>query len=493
MKLNNALYFPLWLLLLGLLTGCSESNTNSTTSLFASDGHLKMFYDIRMHPSAIEYDGEIFITWRGREGLPQAITYDLEKRAFTDQVNVYDSIEHTVNLEGYIADQHYNPAIWRANDGYFHIIAGCHGLLSFDVNGCDKVKSKFPNDIASGWVPWTDEINSSINYPNISAAYDDQTLFYFREGGHLGSWTYRLSPNGETDWVGPENSVVDLNADAHPAESCLDFYAGSYNNSRLSPDGRTLHIAFVWQQEIGSLDVWPEDLRINDCIAPENQRYSNFNVPQGRTRYNLYYLTVDLESGRVSNYLDEQLATPVRRSAADSSTKILDTNQRLFPVPPSIHIDTDGQAQFLGVISDTSPDSGWFTHVRLVEGVWHETKIARTSNVWNSGLLDRNSDGFLRALLLVGDGEIKAQGTTEGTDLNRYAWGDRIEEWISRDEGDTWELNRDITPQQGIRYQNLRTVSTEMGGYSNEIFLFYGWEPDDNPGQANAYLWDDRK
>lgn len=485
--------FILWLSLLGLLIGCTKPDSVEVAIPFASDGHLKMFYDIRMNPSAIEHDGKIYVSWRGAEGFPQAISYDLESREFSSQVSVLEGIENTIDPDGYLADQHYNPAIWRDNDGYFHIIAGCHGLLSFDVNGCDKFKSKFPNDIASGWEPWLDEINSSINYPNISTAYNNQTLFYFREGGHLGSWTYRTSLDGETNWSGPEHSVVDLNAGAHPSESCLDFYAGSYNNSRLSPDGRTLHIAFVWQQEIGSLDVWPEELLDNDCVPPVNERYDDFNVPQGRTRYNLYYAAVDIRSGIVSNYRGNQLDTPITRSIADTQAKVLDTSERLFPVPPSIHIDADGQAQFLGVISEESPDSGWFTHIRLVDGEWQETKIVRTSNVWNSGLLDTNSDGHLRALLLAGEGEIKAQGTTKGTDLNRYAWGDRIEEWISRDNGDTWELNRDITPQQGMRYQNLRTVSTEMGEYSDEIFLFYGWEPDAMPGQATAFLWDDRR
>ncbi len=120
-------------------------------------------------------------------------------------------------------------------------------------------------------------------------------------------------------------------------------------------------------------------------------------------------------------------------------------------------------------------------------------RITRASNVWNSGLLDTNRDGHLRALLLVGDGELVAQGTTVGTDLNRYAWGDRIEEWISLDGGDSWELNRDITPEVGMRYQNLRTVTTGMGEYSKDIFLIYGWQADARPGEAVAYLWDDRR
>jgi len=51
---------------------------------------------------------------------------------------------------------------------------------------------------------------------------------------------------------------------------------------------------------------------------------------------------------------------------------------------------------------------------------------------------------------------------------------------------------RNVTPKSGMRYQNIRTVSTGMGGYLKDVFIFYGWEPDSAPGQAVAFLWDDR-
>ena len=374
MNLSNLPGTFFWAVLLAFPLGCVQAESNVIAVPFASDGHLKMFYDIRMYPSAIEHDSKIYITWRGDRGLPQAISYDLERREFSNQINVFDGLEETFDFDAYIPDQHYISTIWRDKAGYFHVIAGCHGLKSFEVSDCDKVKSKKPSDIASGWVPWEHSITRSINYPKVFAVFDNQTLIYFRDGGHLGSWTYRISPNGETDWASPAQDVVDMNADAHPDESCLDFYAGSYHNARISPDGRTLHIAFVWQQEIGAADVWPSELRDNDCVPPKNELYESYDVPQGRTRYNLYYVKVDVPSGTVSNYRGDKLATPVTLSSAESNAKILDTNDRLFSVPPSIHFDRDGQPQFLGVISGESPHSGWFTHIRLVDGEWRETK-----------------------------------------------------------------------------------------------------------------------
>lgn len=458
---------------------------------FASDGQVKMFYDIRMHPSAIQHDGQISIAWRGARGLPQAISYDLESREFSEQINVFEGVDAEFNFPVYARDQHTTPSIWRDEAGYLNILAGCYGLKSFEITACDKVKTKRPGDVTSGWELWKADIAPSINYANVTEAYDTQTLIYHRDGGHLGSWTYELSPDGRTGWAGPDHPVVDMNAGSSPHVSCLDFYSGSYQNTKISPDGRTLHVAFVWQQEVGSLDVFPAELGDNDCVPPDNALYPEYNLKQGETRYNLYYVKVDLPSGAITNYLDQQLAAPVTRSVADQNAKLIDTGGRLFSAPPAIHLNQEGEPHFLGVISGSTPHHGWFTHVHLVGGEWQETRIARTSNVWNSGLIDTDRDGNLRALLMAGDGEVAA-GSPKGTNLNGFGWGDRVEEWISSDNGVTWRLNRDITPEKGMRYQNLRTVSTGMGTESNEVFLFYGWEPDAGPGEAVAFLWDDR-
>ncbi len=47
---------------------------------FANDGQLKMLYDNRMHPLAVEYNNNAYIVWRGRKGNPYIISYDLKTR-----------------------------------------------------------------------------------------------------------------------------------------------------------------------------------------------------------------------------------------------------------------------------------------------------------------------------------------------------------------------------------------------------------------------------
>ena len=99
------------------------------------------------------------------------------------------------------------------------------------------------------------------------------------------------------------------------------------------------------------------------------------------------------------------------------------------------------------------------------------------------------------AVAFARDGHLKMLYDNRSEDkrkLNRYGWGERIEEWISEDDGATWAFNQDFTPVKGYRYQNLKRVSTGISESSNDIVLFYGWKPDAVPGEAVAFLSDDR-
>ncbi len=140
-------FLPLLICFLPLQIHAQES---TSAVAFARDGHLKMLYDNRMHPAAIQYEGKVYIAWRGVNGWPQMLSYNLESREFSQQVNILDGLEDVFDLEKYTSDQHYNPVIWMDNEGYFRIIAGCHGNRPSHHNDCDKLKSKIRGDFKSG-------------------------------------------------------------------------------------------------------------------------------------------------------------------------------------------------------------------------------------------------------------------------------------------------------------------------------------------------------
>ena len=152
---------------------------------FADNGTLKMLYDNRMCPQAVEYDGDVYIVWRGEKGFPYIISYDLESRNFSKAFMVLVGMKDKINSERYGKDHHYAPVIWVDVKGYFHVLSGCHGNRVENYTSGNHVISRNPGDITQ-WEMIDSPINRSVNYPKVHPIYDNRTLIYFRDGGHLG-------------------------------------------------------------------------------------------------------------------------------------------------------------------------------------------------------------------------------------------------------------------------------------------------------------------
>ncbi|MHC4518568.1 MAG: hypothetical protein ACYTAS_08275, partial [Planctomycetota bacterium] len=95
---------------------------------------------------------------------------------------------------------------------------------------------------------------------------------------------------------------------------------------------------------------------------PLNPRY---NRQMGKdARYNLYYVHVDLPSGRVFNYRGQELISPVGKKIADWECLIGDTPMRVAAVPGSMCTGEDSLPCFLLAVSDETPCQCWFYFVR---------------------------------------------------------------------------------------------------------------------------------
>ena len=432
---------------------------------FAENGALKMLYDNRMYPQAVEYDGSVYIVWRGEKGFPYIISYDLESRRFSKPFMLLSGMEDQVDAKKYEKDHHFSPVIWVDSKAYLHVLFGCHTRT-----GGVHLISKKPGDMTQWEERYT--VGESVSYPKAHQIYGNKTLIYFRDGGHLGSWTYRISSDGGRTWVGPKNAVVDL--DAEPQDGFMADHAGSYHSTQVSEDGRTLHVAFVWSQT---------GYRKGEN-APLNSRYDR---KLGReSRYNLYYIKVDLPSGKVFNYDGSELVSPVNKLTADRECLIWDTEERVAAVPPSFYLDDDHQPHFLLAVSDETPYKCRFYFIRRQDDQWEKTAITDTFHPFNGCHLDRSDDGLFKAYLVTGEGENISE-----EEMDRYGWGDRVEEWISDDNGENWKLSKDLTPVKGHKYQNIKFVSRSVRGIIRDILLFYGWQ--DTNGYGTAFLWDNRE
>ena len=120
----------------------------------------------------------------------------------------------------------------------------------------------------------------------------------------------------------------------------------------------------------------------------------------------------------------------------------------------------------------------------MEEGKWKQSPLASTGHPFNSTHLVRNHDGSFSAFLIAGEGE-----ANEESEMNRYGWGDRVEEWRSDTTGAGWHRARDLTPHGGMRYQSVKFVRGASGETLDGLLLFYAWN---GTGQGSAFLLDER-
>ena len=91
---------------------------------------------------------------------------------------------------------------------------------------------------------------------------------------------------------------------------------------------------------------------------------------------------------------------------------------------------------------------------------------------------------YVRAYLITGKGYLEG-GYMDGRG------GGNIEEWVSEDKGNTWRMNRDLTPDRkrypAWRFNHIQPVVRSNGEIVDGMLLFYGWKDGDSP-TAKAFL-----
>ncbi len=450
-KIHTLLFIILWLAL-------SADFGFAQPVPFATNGTLKMLYDLRMNPQALEHNNRIYIVWRGENGFPYITTYDLRSRFFSKPLPLPFPSNYATKRK-IKRDQHFSPVVWADKNDHLHVLFGCHRTPGIHL------ASKNPEDI-NEWVK-SSIIHESISYPQVHQIYDNSILVYFRHSGHLGHWTYRISSDNGVTWKAPENPIVDLNSE--PQDGLMASHAGSYHSTCLSKDGKTLHVAFSW--------------KVEEKIM--NSRY-NSRMTETTRRYNLYYLKIDLVTGKVKNYEGKSLETPVSKKVAEEECLICDTNERILAVAPSIYIHKKNEPCFLFSLSEETPYKCMFYFVNNTKGVWQKKSILRTNHTWNACLLDKSDNGTFKAYLVVGDEQFNSE-----ENMDAYGWGARIELWESTDQGENWTLAKNLTPGKNYKYQNVKFVSKGIAGINEDIILFYGWQSSN--GNGTAFLLDKRK
>lgn len=435
--------------------------TKQVPVAFGEGGQIKMLYDRRQRPPSVYLNNKVHIVFNagGQVGAqpkaptkPMAITFDPAAREFSE----------IVTLGRGSKDHHDGPVIWADEEDYLHVLFGCHRTPG------THLISKQPGSIGSSLDSWDTgpQIAPGVSYPTFFRIYDNKVLMYYRTGGHTSSWTYRITDDNGKSWAGPMRDVTDMDIKGRTEWS-------SYHTVLPGRDGRFLHVAFI------SYD----DNKSDDPKRFYNPRYDR--AVDNEWKYNLYYVKINLQTHEVTNFDGEGMKTPIDIDQADANCRIWDTTWRGAGVPPTIALDENGDPTFLHVLSGETLEDHHYYYVRKAGGKWKRTLITRSNHQWNSCHLARDEDGTLHAYLIVGDGYLDTGGYMDG-----YGGG-AVEEWSSRNKGDTWKKQKDLTPDEskypGWKYNNVQPVTRPDGSVVNGMLLFYGWKDEESP-EAKAFL-----
>ena len=431
----------------------------SEAKAFAENGCEKMLYDIRMGPQALFHDGVIYCVYQsgaeGPEGHPHLRAYDVDKRSWSEEIRLGTVSKY---------DHHFCPVVWVDNRDHIHVLYHCHGGA-----GTHLVSAR-PRAINA----WSDghDIAPSISYPRVVVLPGGRWLMYSRNFGHMGYWVFRTSDDG-VRWS-DSIPVVDFDRDPH---SNMDTWAGTYHSFCVDAIGTGLHISFNTFNEREGVRKIPNPLygrHVSHC-----------------QRYNLYYAHVDIATGKLTTIEGTSIDAPMNKLAGEAC-KVWDSGDRLAN-QPAIVDDGNGQPlMLLPMTGDTSPWRGHYFYVRWKEDEWRYTSMAEINNIWDGCWLLKEPAGELAALV--------ATGEVDGSRLV-YGGGSRIEKWVTRNGGESWEVGADLTAVDGMLFNNPRPVVMSSGGELDGFFTVFGWEGPDSigrdstaPGGGNrgkAYLYGD--
>lgn len=435
---------------------------------FGFGGSKKMLYDVRQRPQAIWFKGEVFIGFKGGGNKPASgqrervapthaslLSYDPANRQFSAPIKF-----------GKMTDDHHDcPVIWADKDDHLHFLYKCH-----NEPGIHLVANQ-PGGMGTSEDDWEvlPDIAPMVSYPTVYRLHDDSDMVYYRTAGHSSSWSYKITRDNGRTWEGPENHVTNLDLLGFPEWS-------SYQAKILSRDRKFLHVVFT--------DY--DDVKSNDPNRLYNPRYEQ--VVGNNWKYNLSYVRINLDTHEVTNFDGETLETPVHFETARQKCQIWDTVWRGAGVPPALSLDDNGNPEILHVLSEVNIETHGYYYVRFVDGDWEKTRITSSNHQWNSSYLKRDKKGHLHAYVIVGEGYADKPG------INYSHGGGRIEHWMSKDQGNTWKLHRDITPDgekyPGWSFNNVQPVMRTDGTTVDGMLLFYGWLDGSKP-DAVAFLLDE--
>jgi hypothetical protein len=251
------------------------------------------FYSNVIAPHAVLSDDKVYTAFQNTKGQPVVMLYNTIEKSWSRPV--------TASEFGLGKDAHGNPSICIDRLGYIHVFYGCHG------GRMRHTRSARPYNITE-WQEQSAPTNRAT-YPQSIRLSDGSIFLFYRAGGHMESWTARISKDNARTWSEPEK-VIEMRLDPP------DRLAAAYCSICPGYAGKTVHCFWVHKDDNAA--------RVKgDRKHPWRPlKYKGFH--EAVYRYNMYYIYRD-EKGIWRNITGKKVDLPVSKAFADKHCKVYDS------------------------------------------------------------------------------------------------------------------------------------------------------------------------
>ncbi|MFH1100580.1 MAG: DUF2341 domain-containing protein [Methanobacteriota archaeon] len=366
-------------------------------------------------------------------------TYIVYANVDTDAMITYydhdlDSFGSSVNLgtSSPMNDPHCLPRLAIDDDGFLYVFWGSH-------NSNQKMcRSTYPENITA-WEQ-TKIMSGQFTYPQVF--FLNGTLYWFHRNQWGGQWVYRTSSDYQTSWTwSAEHVVID---------------------------------------EPGSQVPYPIFLPVSGSSSPEI--HVAWNVYDGVLWRDVYYAWSDDGGVTWKKHDGTLLSLPLNQNNAD----VVYRYNFLHGWVDDVQVTSTGDPVILFFEADDGSVPSVVKIAKYVQGVWVLRMVTDTLvSRYNLPSMRVESDGVIKVFIPIG-------GDPNGNMPGYY--GGEIQEFVSKDSGDSWVKTHDITMGSPYLHAHIMVVlerATYKPVSNEEVQLVWSYGLDE-PGSVYAWgskLW----
>jgi hypothetical protein len=397
---------------------------NNTETVHFSDRGANFAWYSAGYPTAYYYENRTYVAFQSSNYEPMVCYYDHENETWSPDYQV------GTNPMSATDDDHGVPALWVSNQGYIHIIYGCHNTPA------EHVVSNEPYRLDAGWTELDFDLTDPT-YPNI--IYDpvnDVVHFVARDtGGYPWGLIYTNSTDNGQTWS-DEQMVISTPSGV----TCMVYKGGAV----LDPvDPEIIH--FVWATYNSSDDPDDQDIR---------------------------YAYMNSTTGELFNYTDDSFGTQIDRYELWRDCLVWEQNNHVYQ--PLMKFDSEGDPYIAVVYVVSSPASG-----RNSTMLWYNS----TTSTWTKCTPDISHHttffGGGCDIIVHDDDNVTAFVSDNAGDMSRYTWDGStwtFEEYCYTDEQasdqDFYFLGHSQVP---INYNDTIQVVFNGAAYGGKHTPLYAW------------------